>query len=63
MGNHTIQSGMMNIAPGENVQSNATAAVGSNEMGRTVSMQRVASLEHLQKRIRVSSGKEGAGEP
>ncbi|KAL0380123.1 UNVERIFIED_CONTAM: Light-inducible protein CP [Sesamum angustifolium] len=63
MGNHTIQNGMMNIAPGENVQSNATAAVGSNEMGRTVSMQRVASLEHLQKRIRVSSGKEGSGEP
>ncbi|KAK4382767.1 Light-inducible protein CP [Sesamum angolense] len=63
MGNHTIQNGMMNIAPGENVQSNGTAAVGSNEMGRNVSMQRVASLEHLQNRIRVSSGKEGAGEP
>ncbi|KAL0464187.1 UNVERIFIED_CONTAM: Light-inducible protein CP [Sesamum latifolium] len=63
MGNHTIQTGTMDIAPGENVQSNATAAVGSNEMGRTVSMQRVASLEHLQKRIRVSSGTQGAGEP
>ncbi|KAL2234393.1 UNVERIFIED_CONTAM: Light-inducible protein CPRF2 [Sesamum indicum] len=63
VGNHTIQNGIMDIAPGENVQSNATTAVGSNEKGRTVSMPRVASLEHLQKRIRVSSGTQGAGEP
>ncbi|KAK4414226.1 Light-inducible protein CP [Sesamum alatum] len=66
VGNHTIQNAMIDIAPGENAQSNATAAVVSNKMGRTVSMHRVASLEHLQKRIRGaagSSGTQGAGEP
>ncbi|KAG8391029.1 hypothetical protein BUALT_Bualt01G0145500 [Buddleja alternifolia] len=49
-------------AAAESVEPNA---VGANKMGRTVSMQRVASLEHLQKRIRggaASSGNQGAGE-
>lgn len=35
----------------ENVQPNSAAA-GGNKMGRSASLQRVASLEHLQKRIR-----------
>ncbi|NP_001312947.1 light-inducible protein CPRF2-like [Nicotiana tabacum] len=61
-----IQNGMVDVPPIENVEQNpATAAVGGNKMGRTTSMQRVASLEHLQKRIRgeVSScGTQGRGE-
>lgn len=48
---HRIQHG---VVEAENVQPN-DAAVGT-KMGRTVSMQRVASLEHLQKRIRGESG-------
>ncbi|KAL3814698.1 hypothetical protein ACJIZ3_015966 [Penstemon smallii] len=37
--------------------------VGANKMGRSVSMQRVASLEHLQKRIRGGAGSsQGAAE-
>lgn len=58
---HRIQNGVMEIqnvqpnAAESNVQPNAPG-VGSNKMGRTVSMQRVASLEHLQKRIRGVSG-------
>ncbi|KAI3448697.1 hypothetical protein Pfo_005362, partial [Paulownia fortunei] len=61
---HRIQNGLVDIPPAENVQPKATAAIGANKMGRTVSMQRVASLEHLQKRIREgagSSGTQGAG--
>ncbi|KAL3381676.1 hypothetical protein AABB24_001675 [Solanum stoloniferum] len=62
-----IQNGMVDVPPiGGSVQQNpAAAAVGGNKMGRTASMQRVASLEHLQKRIRgeVSScGTQGRGE-
>lgn len=40
----------------DNVQQNSAKA-GGNKMGRTASLQRVASLEHLQKRIR------GGGNP
>ncbi|KAH6772482.1 hypothetical protein C2S52_004722 [Perilla frutescens var. hirtella] len=61
---HRIQNGGMDIPAAESVQASA-AAVGANKMGRTVSMQRVASLEHLQKRIRGSSGSsatQGTGE-
>ncbi|XP_059652768.1 light-inducible protein CPRF2 [Cornus florida] len=48
----SIHNGLVNIPRVDNVQQNpATAAVGGNKMGRTASMQRVASLEHLQKRI------------
>lgn len=61
-----IQNGIVDVPPIGNVQQNpATAGVGGNKMGRTSSMQRVASLEHLQKRIRgeVSScGTQGQGE-
>ncbi|KAK4339510.1 hypothetical protein RND71_040972 [Anisodus tanguticus] len=61
-----IQNAMIDVPPIENVQQNpATSAAGGNKMGRTSSMQRVASLEHLQKRIRgeVSScGTQGRGE-
>ncbi|XP_055816952.1 light-inducible protein CPRF2 [Solanum dulcamara] len=68
MPNHDprIQNGMVDVPPIGNVQQNAaTAAVGGNKMGRTSSMQRVASLEHLQKRIRGevnSCGTQGRGE-
>ncbi|KAA8544920.1 hypothetical protein F0562_019685 [Nyssa sinensis] len=48
-----FQNGLVDIPSVDNVQKNsATSAVGGNKMGRTASMQRVASLEHLQKRIR-----------
>lgn len=40
------------IPPVENLEQNSTGATGVNKMERTTSMQRVASLEHLQKRIR-----------
>lgn len=50
---HRLHNGVVDIPPADNVQ--ADAAVGANKMGRTVSMQRVASLEHLQKRIRGAS--------
>lgn len=53
---HRIQSGLVDVNPAENAQPNTTPAVGANKVGRTVSMQRVASLEHLQKRIRGVSG-------
>lgn len=52
---HRIQHGVVDIPPAKTVQPNA-GAVGANKIGRTVSMQRVASLEHLQKRIRGGSG-------
>ncbi|XP_060218185.1 light-inducible protein CPRF2 isoform X1 [Lycium barbarum] len=61
-----IQNGIADVPPIEHVQQNpATSAVGGNKMGRTSSMQRVASLEHLQKRIRgemSSCGTQGRGE-
>ncbi|KAL0413260.1 UNVERIFIED_CONTAM: Light-inducible protein CP [Sesamum radiatum] len=47
-----IHNGLVDIPQAENVQPEPTAVVGTNKMGRTASMQRVASLEHLQKRIR-----------
>lgn len=42
--------GSVSNTPGENLPGNPV--VGGNKMGGTSSMQRVASLEHLQKRIR-----------
>ena len=61
-----IQNGMVDVPTIGTVQQNpAAAAVGGNKMGRTASMQRVASLEHLQKRIRGevrSCGTQGRGE-
>lgn len=48
-----MQSNMLQIPQVDNVQHNPVPAqVDGNKMGRTPSMQRVASLEHLQKRIR-----------
>lgn len=38
--------------PSTSVESVQPESMGGNKMGRTASMQRVASLEHLQKRIR-----------
>nr|ANF04589.1 putative light inducible protein CPRF2 [Avicennia marina] len=56
---HRIQNGLVDVSPAENAQPNATTTGGANKMGRTVSLQRVASLEHLQKRIRGASGSSG----
>ncbi|KAK7258697.1 hypothetical protein RIF29_24279 [Crotalaria pallida] len=51
-----------NISSIENVQQQNTAAViGGNKVGQTSSLRRVASLEHLQKRIR--SGVDSSGPP
>nr|UYI34514.1 basic leucine-zipper 1 [Diospyros kaki] len=51
-GPRTTKSGFSDIPSVDNVQHNpATMAAGGNKIGRTTSMQRVASLEHLQKRI------------
>ncbi|KAK3200645.1 hypothetical protein Dsin_024060 [Dipteronia sinensis] len=48
-----INNGLADISSAENLQPNSEAAdVAGNKIGRSVSMQRVASLEHLQKRIR-----------
>ncbi|KAH9687868.1 bZIP transcription factor RISBZ2 [Citrus sinensis] len=49
-----VNNALSDISSVENVQPNAgaTAAASGNKIGRTVSLQRVASLEHLQKRIR-----------
>ena len=48
-----VNNGLADISPVENVQQNpAAGAVPGSKMGRTASLQRVASLEHLQKRIR-----------
>lgn len=55
MPNHDsrMQNAMLDIPPIGNVhQNSATEAIEANKIGRTSSMQRVASLEHLQKRIR-----------
>ncbi|KAL2478249.1 Basic leucine zipper 63 [Forsythia ovata] len=53
---HSIQNNLVN-----NIQQNAaTEEVGGNKVGRTVSMQRVASLEHLQKQIRGGPGSSGS---
>ena len=47
-----IKSGLGDISSIDNVQQNTAAVVTGNKMGQTASLQRVASLEHLQKRIR-----------
>ncbi|TXG65940.1 hypothetical protein EZV62_007215 [Acer yangbiense] len=46
-------NGLADISSAENLQPNSEAVdVSGNKIGRSVSMQRVASLEHLQKQIR-----------
>lgn len=48
-----VNSSLTKTSSVENVKHNSPATVGGgNKMGRTASSQRVASLEHLQKRIR-----------
>ncbi|XP_028790304.1 light-inducible protein CPRF2 isoform X2 [Neltuma alba] len=47
-----VNNGVGDISSMENVQQNPAAMATGNKMGRTGSLQRVASLEHLQKRIR-----------
>lgn len=59
------QNTMTNLPPVENVQQHnpVMSEVAAQKMGRTASMQRVASLEHLQKRFRgdVSCGTHQGG--
>ena len=60
-----VNNGLGEISSMENVQQSPAAMVTGNKMGRTASLQRVASLEHLQKRIRGcadSCGPPGNGE-
>ncbi|XP_050224322.1 light-inducible protein CPRF2 [Mercurialis annua] len=61
-----VNNALADISSVENVQPNsATAGLGGNKMGRTPSLQRVASLEHLQKRIRAGAtpcGTQSSGE-
>lgn len=67
--NHNIpatrvpQNTMVNLPPAENVQhpNPAMSEVGAQKIGRTASMQRVASLEHLQKRFRGDVGGSSCG--
>lgn len=47
-----VNNGLGGISSIENVQQNAAVVLGGNKMGQTASLQRVASLEHLQERIR-----------
>ncbi|XP_019187423.1 PREDICTED: light-inducible protein CPRF2 [Ipomoea nil] len=56
--NPGMQNGLVDIPPIDDAKQGPTAseAAGANKMGRTASMQRVASLEHLQKRIRGEVG-------
>lgn len=62
-----IQNSMLEIPSADIVHQNPASATSgtANKMGRTASLQRVASLEHLQKRIRGelnSHGTKGNGE-
>jgi len=57
-----VNDGLGGMSSIENVQQQNSAAVaGGNKMGQTGSLQRVASLEHLQKRIR--GGVDSCGPP
>lgn len=48
-----VNNGLTDVPPVESVHQNSAAVeAAGNKMGRTASLQRVASLEHLQKRIR-----------
>lgn len=54
--NLRIQNDLVEIPPAENVPPNATAA----KVGRSVPMQRPASLEHMQKRNREGTSSSGS---
>ncbi|KAL6323802.1 hypothetical protein AAG906_003423 [Vitis piasezkii] len=58
-----INNGLADVSSVESVPQNPEAAgVAGTKMGRTASLQRVASLEHLQKRIRGAvNGPQGSG--
>lgn len=56
-----VNNGLRDISSIENMQQNPAAIVGGNEMGQSAPLQRVASLEHLQKRIR--GGVDSCGPP
>ncbi|CAA2983263.1 light-inducible CPRF2 [Olea europaea subsp. europaea] len=54
---HMMQNSLVNIPPVDNInQNSATEQAREDEVGRTVSVQQVASLEHLEKRIRGGPG-------
>ncbi|RDX85454.1 Light-inducible protein CPRF2, partial [Mucuna pruriens] len=57
----TSNNGSQRISSVESVQQNVAAVVGGNKTGRGTSLHRVASLEHLQKRIR--GGADSRGPP
>lgn len=58
-----VNNGLGEISSIENVQPNNAAVVGGNKMGQTAPpLHRVASLEHLQKRIR-GGGVDSCGPP
>ncbi|CAI9765093.1 unnamed protein product [Fraxinus pennsylvanica] len=54
---HRVQNSSVDIPPVDNIEQNSATEVRVDDAGMTVSMQRVASLEHLQKRIRGGPGK------
>lgn len=58
-----INNGLADVSSVESMPQNpAAAGAAGNKMGRTASLQRVASLEHLQKRIRGAvNGPQGSG--
>ncbi|XP_061337997.1 light-inducible protein CPRF2-like [Gastrolobium bilobum] len=56
-----VNNGLGDISTIENVQQNTAGVVGGNKMAQTAPLQRVASLEHLQKRIR--GGVDSCGPP
>lgn len=58
----SVNTALPDMSSAENVQSNGGApSLMGSKIERTVSMQRVASLEHLQKRIRGGVSPHGPG--
>lgn len=47
-----VNNGLGDVSSNENGQPSGAAVAAGNKIGQTASLQRVASLEHLQKRIR-----------
>lgn len=55
-----VSNDLVEIPSVDNVQQQNSATAGGNKKGRTASLQRVASLEHLQKRIRGDGNPSGS---
>lgn len=56
-----VNNGLGDVCSNENGQQNGAAVVAGDKVGQTTSLQRVASLEHLQRRIR--GGADSSGPP